>query len=139
MTERKTDGELTDTFKQAANALASLYKQSAEKSKVAYSTGYDQALKDIWEYTSSQDINSSIQRAHILQFIQQKHSEQHSTVFSKAVVAPSIPLFEPLNMPDNMPLMQAVSPKRRPMDISNDRGLEHSNKRSRTRTDRMNE
>ena len=47
-------GDLTSTFKSAANAVALLYKESLSSSQRAHEAGYNACLQDLWTFLSLQ-------------------------------------------------------------------------------------
>jgi hypothetical protein len=108
--DKEGDGDMMNTFRVAANSLALLYKESVNQSRRSYSSGYEQALQDIWEFISlrnSGNMQSHISIPEILEFIQSKHSESKDAVNKKLTsseqhqesssisAAPSIEQFNP--------------------------------------------
>lgn len=75
---------ISTTFKNAANSLALLYKESVKEVRSSYRAGYEQALQDMWEFISLQHpshIREGCHSSDILHFIQAKHSELNSDTF----------------------------------------------------------
>jgi hypothetical protein len=57
--ENDTREELNHSFKNAANALTVLYKESLLSNKIAYKDGYKRCLQDLWGFISSRQSSSS--------------------------------------------------------------------------------
>ena len=67
------ESELMDSFRVAANSVALLYKESLQQSRNAYNLGYEESLKDLWEFTAGHADQNSMLKNDILKFLQEKH------------------------------------------------------------------
>ncbi|KAI8900043.1 hypothetical protein BC833DRAFT_583439 [Globomyces pollinis-pini] len=115
------DGDLMHAFKNAANSVALLYKESVTQGKKSFDAGYEQALQDMYGFLQTQINADSVSINELIQFLQLKQTEIHtesqnqfihtsnspkspsSLYIAPFVSAPSIPVFNP-SISDSMPL-----------------------------------